>query len=209
MVWFEYLYMQVVAGGIYRFSVKLKRDCSYGACGSIGVLFTDTIFQPTGYCDNIQAIPQLQRDRFDLMTSFEWYTYVDTLYAEGHERYMTITNFLHDSLFILQNGPIPNAALYWIDDVSLIHTGYVDVPDTQPEVSLHVTSQIVAQHLEITSNKALQLDLMDISGRLIFSKRLNAGLSSIDIASIPNGMYVVIFTTENHQLASRRILKVN
>lgn len=193
----------------YEFSMKLKRDCSYGACGSVGVLFTDTVFSIGGYCNDFAVTPQLQRNRFDIMNSYEWYTYIDTLTAEGGERYMTITNFLSESLFVLENGPIVGAAGYWVDNVRLKRIEKLSLSALLIKPDIKLTSDLVSEQLEITTDKRVQLHLMDISGRMVLSEHLNSGRNSINVSSIPNGMYVAVFTSENSQTTSRKIVKVN
>lgn len=204
----------LTADSAYQFSIQIRLAYPelLSHVGSYGAYFsTDTVSDYIGNCPFLDIEPQLQRNPDSLIEgSDEWVLWQDTLIASGNEKILTLGNFLNDSETAhFQHGSKATSAFY-IDDVVLIP---ITIPKpnsvSEPQPNIKLTSELVSEQLEITTAKPVQLHLMDISGRMVLFEQLHIGRSSINVSSIPNGMYVAVFTSENGQTTSRKIVKVN
>lgn len=202
------------AGVKYR--VKLKAsyaDSANFAVCCVGVRLTQYTPVPTPwppYSQNISSVELVIPEAdFDTTT---WFQLDDVYTASGGENTIFVGTFRPDSdlnpVVVRPNGdPNWNVAYFYIDNVEVYEDDLVGVEEEELEIKL--TFELISEQLEITSDKPVQLHLMDISGRMVLSEQLNSGRSTISVSSIPNGMYVAVFTSESGQTTSRKIVKVN
>lgn len=176
---------------------------------SFSALFTDTAI--TSYADlpleNYK--PQVQINKFVIDTQ-HWVQLVDTfICTTGGEKFISIGNFKRDSLTKFQlvknvNGN-PEAAYYFMDDVSLI-----DLDDTtngiQPLSSNNSQFTIYpnpATDKLFVSGGGNKIEVFDLLGRVVFSAVIpplqggKGDVITINIEHLTNGIYLLKSTTTN------------
>lgn len=152
------------------------------------------------------VIPEVE---FDTLGWFQ----LDQIYtAIGGETHIYLGTFRPEAqlnpVAVFPGGdPNYNSAGFYIDDVEVYEDDLVGTEEEKLQFKL--ISELVTEQLEITIDKPVQLNMLDISGRMVLSEQLNSGHSSVNVSSIPNGMYVAVFTSENGQTTSKKILKAN
>lgn len=73
-------------------------------------------------------------------------------------------------------------------------------------IELHNT--IVENQLTFISNKDnLSINIFDLSGKKVMSKNIENGQNSIDLSNISTGLYQVLFSNENNQILTTKIIK--
>ena len=203
----------LITDSVYLFSIQLRLPTNTQArIGSFGAYFSaDSATDYSNHQSLIDIEPQLQRNPDSILTNpATWYLWKDTLIASGDEQFLVLGNFLSDNNTPFIQPTWISGGGYMIDDVQLTPIT-VPKPNSVRELSLEInlTVKLVSEQLEIITDQAVQLNLMDISGRTVLSGQLNSGQSSVNVSSFPDGMYVAVFTSENGQTTSRKILKAN
>ena len=61
--------------------------------------------------------------------------------------------------------------------------------------------KITLEHVE----KIKQIQLFDLTGKLILTKVINANNYSLDLSSVNNGVYILVLTTEN-EIVQQKII---
>lgn len=190
-----------------RFKASYADSANYAIC-CVGAILS-TAPPPQGpYFQNLSNLELIiEESDFDTST---WFQYDGIYTAQGGEDKIYLGSFRPESemnpIHVRPNGdPNYNVAYWYIDDVEVYEDDLVGIEEEKLQVKLK--SELVSEQLEITTDKPVQLQLMDISGRMVLSEQLNSGRSSISVSSIPNGMYAAVFISENGQTISRKILK--
>ncbi len=60
-------------------------------------------------------------------------------------------------------------------------------------------------NIKLNNYQNTSATLYDISGRLMFEKKLNSDISSIDVSNLNNGMYLLKINAENKTITKRVI----
>lgn len=208
----------LTAGQTYyvRFYVSLG-DISRYSIQNLGMLFTDTIYDPSYYTtNNISVYPQFVNTTM-LTDSINWVAVTGSFVATGGEQYLTIGNFYTDAETIKQylggSGPLNLEAYYYIDDV------YVGA--TPPPVGIHENEndsnfklypnpsngEFKIEFKNKDKSDAL-LEIVDITGSLVYTQNLQLtnGMSNFKL-DISNGVYFVHITnTQNHETIVKKLV---
>lgn len=192
-----------------RFKASYSDSVNYAIC-CIGAVLSSTDPPLPPYIQNLNSV-ELIISETEFNTT-EWFQLDEVYTAQGGEDKIYIGSFRPEAdmnpIHVRPNGdPNYDGAYFYIDDVEVYEDDLVGIEEEKLQIKLN--SELVSEELEITTDKPIQLHLMDISGRMVLSEQLNSGRSSISVSSIPNGMYVAVFTSENDQTTSRKIVKVN
>ena len=59
-----------------------------------------------------------------------------------------------------------------------------------------MNNPVVNGQLQVLTNKALYINILNTKGQLLLSKQLNAGVQSIDVSSFASGIYMLQTTNE-------------
>jgi hypothetical protein len=192
-----------------RFKASYADSANYAIC-CVGIILSDSPPPQGPYFQNLNTVELvLEESDFDTTT---WFQYDGVYTAQGGEDKIYVGSFRPEAdmnpIHVRPNGdPNYNIAYWYIDDVEVYEDDLVGIEQEILQVKLN--SELVSEQLEITTDKPVHLYLMDISGRMVLSEQLNLGRSSISVSSTPNGMYVAVFTSENGQTTSKKIVKVN
>ena len=66
---------------------------------------------------------------------------------------------------------------------------------------------LVSQNIQVETTESGTLDILDLSGKTIVSRHLQAAAQTIDLSAAPTGMYVARFTNDRNQSAQVKIIK--
>jgi hypothetical protein len=177
------------------FYVSLADNAQYGI-SNLGVLFSNNIVYTT-QCDLLNYTPQLLNPISNPLTNkTQWMLIEDTLYAQGGELYMTIGNFMTDSLSdtIFISGQGWAASYYYIDDVSVTDIGWVGEKELVNEgmrFSVYpnpANSKIIISVKNNTSS-SINFTIQNTLGEIVVQGNFYTNEFAIDIAALPKGIY--------------------
>lgn len=192
-----------------RLNAAYPDRLNYSVC-CVGVILASTPPPQGPYFQNWSNVELvIPESEFD---TTGWFQLDEEYTAVGGETHIYLGTFRPESelnpVNVFPNGdPNYNSAGFHIDNVEVYEDDLVGIEEEKLQIKL--SSELVSEQLEVTTDEPVQLNLMDISGRMVLSEQLNVGRSSVNVSSIPNGMYVAVFTSENGQTTSRKIVKVN
>lgn len=190
-----------------RFTVSYADYAKYAVC-CIGAILSSSQPPTPPFSQNISDV-EFQVD-WNLADTATWFEFDEVYTALGGETHIFLGSFRPENemqITTFNQSANNEVAYFYIDDVEVYEDDLVGIEEEKLQVKLN--SELVSEQLEISTDKPVQLRLMDISGRMVLSEQLNSGRSSISVSSIPNGMYVAVFTSESGQTTSRKILKAN
>jgi hypothetical protein len=140
--------------------------------------------------------------------TLNWVLISDTIIAQGGEQYITIGNFMQDSLsdtlFLYNQGW--HDSYYFIDDVSVIDIATMGI------------SQISSLNTQILvypnpSKGQLTIDAKQTKGHIVVYNPLGEKLYEADIDAVPininltsSGVYQVVFTTTQGVLTKKVVV---
>ena len=82
------------------------------------------------------------------------------------------------------------------------------VSDLTPEaVGLAKINTLVTQNILVKTTQNGTLNIIDMAGKTVVSRKLQAGMQEVDFATAQSGMYVARFTNEQSQSAQIKIVK--
>jgi hypothetical protein len=183
--------------------VSLADEAEY-AISTMGVFFSDTALSSSR--NYISRECQVQNNKSNLLSNKEnWVLVADSFVAIGGEEYLTIGNFVHDSVcdsLNLNTGYINAVAYYYIDDVLVVDVDSLEFLTadikTPREEMLTPKVQVFPNHIqEYVSIKVtnaqlngVELFITDLLGRTIAKQTLLQELTSFSTQDWSNGMYV-------------------
>lgn len=206
----------LIAGKKYKvvYYISLMDSVWYGI-KNISVYFSQD--QPPA---NVSALltyePQIKYTGTDFLNDkYGWTKIEGSFYADGGEQFMTIGNFdghnNTDTMFVPDGGVPPSnlpdyykISAYFIDDVWVIldtTTGINELESISFEVYPNPAKETITVQTEINKNTTLQL--LDITGRVVFTTSLSAATTSVDIAMLPAGVYTGVLL-QNGAVAGRK-----
>jgi hypothetical protein len=181
---------------------------------SFSALFTDTIIPSHTDLPIQNYTPQVQINTIVTDTQ-HWVQLIDTFIAEGGEQFVSIGNFKLDSQtqFVLVDSQsnLPEAAYYYIDDVSLIDLDDVGIEEVGKNNNLKIypnPTQTGQFTLTVQSNEIgkAQLQISNYMGQIILDR--NVQLSSnnqwhLDLSKQTSGTYLVTLKTSSGKFGER------
>lgn len=183
-------------------------DSLHAFNNSIGVYFSSDSIT---YLDGLLSFqPQISNDPNNQLNDMvNWVKVSDTLVAVGNEKWITIGNFLNDSLSLIspidsvcfQPNPFGCGAYYYIDDVSVTlidETGIEEIPK-ENQIMLYPNP---AQHqLNISLEKPFsgRLSISNFLGQEVYIlPNTNARSKfNLDVGALPGGVYILNFENES------------
>jgi hypothetical protein len=182
-------------------------DSLHAFNNSIGVYFSEDSITYLNELLNFE--PQIKNDTNNQLNDMlNWVKVSDTLIAVGNEKWITIGNFLNDSLSHI--SPIdsvcsqPNSfgcgAYYYIDDVSvtLIDDTGMEEMLNDPTIKLYPNPARDVLRIEMQNQFTGTITITDALGKVFYqnSTEKNSSQFSIDLREFPPGLYFVSFWNE-------------
>jgi hypothetical protein len=211
----------LIQGKKYRvaFYVSLS-DSMHAFNNSIGANFTpDSLYTLNNYV--IDAIPQIINNvENDLNNKTQWTLVCDTFVASGAENWITIGNFLNDSLSLIipldsvcdQPFPFNCGAYYYIDDVSVTLIDETIIEEQkQNKFSLYPNPNIGCfrlQYKELLSMTNI-FSITDIYGKQLDQIEIINSTTEYENTRLKNGLYFYTIRRGNEELGRGKFMVIN
>jgi hypothetical protein len=137
-----------------------------------------------------------------------WVKVSDTLIAVGNEKWITIGNFLNDTLSLIspidsvcsQPNPFGCGSYYYIDDVSVTLIDETGIEEMLHEsaIKLYPNPASDVLRIEMQNHFSGIITITDALGKELYqsSTEKNSSHFSIDLREFPPGLYFVSFRNE-------------
>jgi OOP family OmpA-OmpF porin len=205
----EYIEIQLIDslinGQAYyvRFYVSLADSMRY-AVENIGIMFTDTLFDPfpAPTYNWVTGVPQVENSVGNMLNDkFSWVAISGSFIASGGEKYITIGNFKNDAQTIKQylggTNPSMRGAYYYIDDVYVGTTPPVSVEENKKEeapLKLYPNPNNGTMTLEcnLQEHESAELIIFSLTGKPVKSIPMFQGakILSIEASDLKAGIYL-------------------
>jgi hypothetical protein len=188
------------------------------AIRNVGAFFSeDSLLEYSSDFLNLGLIPHIQPPSGVILSdTMNWMLISGVYTASGGEKYITIGNFMPDSLTdkILVTPGVTGTgwnyiAYYLIDDVSVTDctVGLAEQPQVMPLV---VSPNPASDHIqfELNISTAGYAEVVDITGRKVMQQQLLPGqkVHRADIQKLPNGVYMITVMAGGRRLAAGRVV---
>jgi hypothetical protein len=177
-----------------------QADSLHYANNSIGAFFSADSFAVI-YSYLIDSIPQIQNQANNsLDNTSDWVRVCDTMTANGTERYMTIGNFLPDSLsdtLYLGGGCVSSTSLslcgslYYIDDVSVTLIDDTGLEESAiPPLHFYPNPGKAILTIENPGRRIKRIQVLSVSGAVLMrQEKVETNTVSVDLSSLAPGLY--------------------
>jgi hypothetical protein len=219
-------YIQVELTGILQANKKYKTefyvsasDVMHAKSNSIGVYFsTDSFFVSSAFLGLIDVVPQVQNNpNNDLSDTANWTLVSGSFIANGTERYLTIGNFLPDSLSNVipldsvcsQPNPFNCGVFFYIDDVSVVLDDDSGIAESLLANNIKIfpnpSKDVLRIEMLISFNGSIQI--RDALGKEIFNANLQNNITNftIDTKDFESGLYFISFRNEKGEVNKKFI----
>jgi hypothetical protein len=205
----------LIANHLYHvsFYVSLANQCRF-ATDDIGAFFSDTsTSNPNGPHLLIPKItPQITNQPGNLLSdTMNWMLVSDTFIAQGGEKFMTIGNFLHDSITTFSNAYPNNPYLsiyFFVDDVS-VEDITVGIEDVQYNNFIAIYPSPATQYFTVKSSlRFTEVLITDVLGRVIYRKKnqLVSDYNIIECSNWHEGIYLLTVISGN-EINNKKVVK--
>jgi len=181
---------------------------------SIGAYFSaDSFFVSSAFLGLIDAVPQVQNNpNINLSDTSNWTLVSGSFIANGTERYLTIGNFLPDSLSNVipldsvcsQPNGFNCAVYYYIDDVSvdLDDDSGLDESLIAANIKMFPNPAKEVLRIEMQTNFNGSIQIRDALGKEIYYANLQNNISNftIDTKDFESGLYFISFRNEKGEV---------
>ncbi len=174
--------------------------------------------QPDGGIDNLLSLVPQVRYEGDFLTDKEgWMKVEGSFIAQGGEDFITIGNFdgYHKSEALFVDGAIlpPNLPHYWkvayyyIDDVSVVEDSSSGLEEVEG-VRFRLWPNPAFDGVTIETEGGKTLEMYDMAGRILLRSSLSdPSKSTINIAHLPEGVYVATIVFEDGTVLRKKLMK--
>ena len=147
-------------------------------------------------------IPQISCDSV-IMDTMHWTDIKGSFTSMGGEHYLTIGNFLPDSLTKIDSnlsGKMSGGSAYYIDDVSVMEdtlTGINEVRNENSKITVYPnpSSGRLIFTMQGSSNKP-QIEIYNMLGQSIYQNRLTPSSTELNLSNEPAGIYLYRIVSE-------------
>jgi len=196
----------------HKYSVEFyvsMGDTTTVACNNIGMYLSDTLIDssPTSL---LNFTPQVSNNPLinPLTNKSGWVKVSGDFVAVGGEQYVAIGNFLNDtnSDTTAVGTGIEAFAYYYIDDVTVrdcTNDGISEI-NNQPS-TIEISPNPATSEIKITTSNSVlkEAHIYSMMGQCILQSTINNSQSTIDISSLPAGMYIAEVITEKGVIRKR------
>ena len=197
-----------------QFYVSLA-DSSEQAISNVGAYFSnDSILDPVFFCQTLNYVPQIENPVSNVISdTANWVLISGNFIANGGERFMTIGNFhlpVNTNVVNVTGGSVnmyPNAAYYYIDDVSVVDCTGVGV-DELPEATINIipnpaTNQFTIENSQLRMNS---IHIYNVLGEEVLRlERIANSQKEIDVSTWKAGVYFLEVETEKGVVRKRLV----
>lgn len=195
----EYLEIDLINNLISNHLYEIKYSVSRGhifqhAVNRFEVCFSDTIitnqnpFNSRISCNSVQ----LNGSQLSISDTINWVELTGSYIANGSERFLTIGNFSPDSIMtitLVDNTANNSGAYYYIDNVSLVDLGVVDIHELD-EVNFSIYPNPTTKYLIIESTSdIIRFEINDLNGFLVLANHFISKKNIIDLSNLSSSMY--------------------
>lgn len=176
-----------------EFYVSLADSFRY-AINDVGMYFSSNpVSSPSQLVLTYQ--PQIHHDSLTILNPLlNWYKISGYYLAQGGEKYITIGNFLPDSLTdtILINSHSSLWAYYYIDDVAVYNDTTTGLDEKLNNNQITIFPNPVTNELtiDLTFPDKYNFELYDLLGAKKLSIRLDSGSKTVYLTDLDSGVYV-------------------
>ncbi|HEX7412678.1 MAG TPA: T9SS type A sorting domain-containing protein [Bacteroidia bacterium] len=179
---------------------------------TIGVYFSKTAITSTTTSMFLPYIPQIQNKPSNSLTDkVNWILVSDTLTANGGEQYITIGNFMRDSLSdTLHISTLSiGDSYYYIDDVSVIDVATIGIKqETIANYQLSVYPNPTNDILQVVCNlENAELTITDVLGNVLMQQKMETKTTSIDVSNLSESIYFIQVKTKEGVLTKKIVVK--
>jgi hypothetical protein len=159
----------------------------------------------------INEIPQVESPAGVLLTGTSWIQVIGQFTANGGEDHIIIGNFRDDANTneqVVNPGSTSAVAYYRIDDIS-VSSCAVGIEEALSPEQITVFPQPASDLMHVVFPEAwplTNLELLSLDGRVVLSQGVSgrSGNAVLDVAGIPQGVYILSLRTAN-DIAIRRV----
>jgi hypothetical protein len=196
-----------------------ESDVMHAKSNSIGAYFsTDSFFVSSAFIGLIDVVPQVQNNpNNDLSDTANWTLVSGSFIANGTERYLTIGNFLPDSLSNVipldsvcsQPNGFNCAVYYYIDDVSVVLDDDSGLDESLIAANIKMfpnpAKEVLSIEMQTNFNGSIQI--RDALGKEIFNANLQNNITNftIDTKDFESGLYFISFRNERGEVNKKFI----
>ena len=195
-------------------------DFLHAKSNSIGAFFSVDSFSVSniGYDNLLSFVPQIQNNpNIDLSDTANWKLVSGSFIANGGEQYLTIGNFLPDSLSnIIPLDSVcsePNgfgcAVYFYIDDVSVVLDDDSGLDESLIAANIKMfpnpAKEVLSIEMQTNFNGSIQI--RDALGKEIFNANLQNNITNftLDTKDFEGGLYFISFRNERGELNKKFI----
>lgn len=189
-------------------------DSMHAKSNSIGVYFSPDSFNVSNSINNLLPYtPQVQNNpNNDLSDTANWTLVSGSFIANGTERYLTIGNFLPDSLSNVipldsvcsQPNGFNCAVFFYIDDVSVVLDDDSGIEESllANNIKIFPNPSLDVLRIEMQTNFNGSIQIRDALGKEIFNTNFQNNISNftIDTKDFESGLYFISFRNERGEV---------
>ena len=196
-----------------KFYVNLSDSCAY-AMNKMGAYFSSTPCTSVG-CVRLPFSPQITNTSINpLINKLGWSEISGCFIANGGEKYLTIGNFFDDNnsdtVYVgncgWNSGVQCDMSYYFIDDINVSKYSELSVNENSlTDESVSLSPNPATSEIKITTTNAVmkQAHIYTMMGQCILQSPINNSQSTIDISSLPSGMYIAEVISEKGVIRKR------
>lgn len=106
-----------------------------------------------------------------------------------------------------RNNPLSTQVAYYIDDLQIVDLENLSVSEGLDWENSVQISSLVHKDLTLNLQEKMTVNLYDMSGKLLWSKRISAGLQQISMEQYHAGVYVLQLSNGTHAMRKKIIKK--
>lgn len=194
------------------FYVSMAEEISCYTLNNIGVFFSQDSIYVNQFIRLSQYSPQVINDTTNQLTdTLGWTKITQDFFAEGGEKYMVIgnfNNFSNDNTTKIRNLTCWTCCkgYMYIDSVSLRRCGETFLEEDKIE-RIRIYPNPANEILNIDTGKLseTEIEIFDISGRLILQQNLTSNQAQINISSYSNGLYFVCLSNNKGEVIVKKV----
>ncbi|MEP7169859.1 MAG: T9SS type A sorting domain-containing protein [Bacteroidota bacterium] len=196
---------------VVSFYVSISDSTSI-AVNDIGAYFSDTAIT-SAQMTYLPVTPQINNDALlnPLTQRNVWIQVVDSLIAQGGEKFITIGNFKDDtntdSTFVSGGSSTLQYAYYYIEDVSVIKSSSVGINETfKNGFALFPNPFTNTINLTVKTNELSEITLYDITSRKLLQQKFTSSIS-LNTDQLAKGIYLYEVRNKNGIIKNGKVVK--